>query len=117
MTYQDALHSIIQHSTSSRAIEAVKLLRRIESGDPSLAARQADRLIRMTLGEERKSFPDAAEMEALITHEPPTTKTVTVRFRCTENDRNILGLLAEKYAGGNMSRLILETLREKYQTI
>ena len=42
----------------------------------------------------------------------PKTKTARIDFRCSENE-----LLAAKYAGGSISKLILDTLQWRYPTL
>ena len=45
------------------------------------------------------------------------TKTARIDFRCSENEKNCIELLAAKYAGGSISKLILDTLQWRYPTL
>ena len=116
MTHRDAMLLLVDKT--DRAMEAVKALRALDAGVGTAEAR-AEKLIRVAVGE-TNDLTDA-EREALRELIPERReteqRTETVRFRCTPNERAALELLARKYADGNMSRLILDTLRKTYPTL
>lgn len=116
MTYREAMLLLI--NKTPRAVEAAKVLRAIDSGSEQASSRAA-RLIRVAV-DEASDLTDAersALRELLPTPPAAQRRTETVRSRCTPNERAALELLAEKYAGGNMSRLILDALQRAYPTL
>lgn len=119
MTYRDAMLLLIDKT--SRAMEAVRVLQALDSGN-SLARSRAEKLIRVAVAETSGSDltdADRASLRSLLPQGSPVEqrRTETVRFRCTPNERAALELLAAKYAGGNLSRLILDALQKIYPTL
>ena len=117
MTHRDAMLLLIDKT--DRVTEAVKILRSIDSNSP-MANSRAEKLIRVAIDEaSRLTEHDKVELSALISVEQQEleSRTETIRFRVTPNEKNIIKLLAVKYAGGNMSKLIISTLNEKYPTL
>lgn len=119
MTYDEALQAVIigTHDTDI-CVRAAQAARRMEKGDRQLAEKQARRVISEALHLDGDFSPeDRVELEQLVAEPEKTNKIVRVSFRCTEQERAAIGLLAAKYAEGNISRLILQTLEEKYPTL
>lgn len=118
MTYREAMLLLIDKT--SRVTEAVKILKSIDSGS-SLASSRAEKLIRVAVDEDSDlSETDRAKLRELIPEQKTTeseTRSTTIRFRCTPNERAMLDLLAQKYAGGNLSKLIMDALQSKYPTL
>lgn len=117
MTYRDAMLLLIDKT--SRPTEAVKVLRAIDAGS-ALAENRAQKLIRIAIQETSVlTDADRASLRSLLPQGSPVEqrRTETVRFRCTPNERAALELLAAKYAGGNLSRLILDALQKIYPTL
>ena len=119
MTYAEALQIIIRgiHDTDI-CVRATQIARRMERGDQQLAEKQARRIITdaLHLGGDF-SEDEVRELQQLTVEPQGSRKTVRFEFRCTEQERATIGLLAAKYAGGNVSRLILQTLQERYPTL
>lgn len=116
MTNREAMLLLI--NKTPRAVEAAKVLRAIDSGSEQAPIRAA-KLIRVAVGE-ASDLTDAdrsALRELLPTPPEAQRRTETIRFRCTPNERATLELLAEKYAGGNVSRLILNALQRAYPAL
>lgn len=117
MTTREALLLLV--AKTSRAVEAAKLLRQLDSGAQS-AERRALNLIRIAADEEGDLTDDErSALRAMAQPEQPQTeqRTETIRFRCTPNEKQAIQMLADKYAGGNLSKLLLQTLEEKYPTL
>ena len=117
MTNRDAMLLLIDKT--SRAMEAVKVLRAIDTGS-DLAESRAQKLIRVAVQETSDlTEDDRAALRALLPPEAPAEhrRTETVRFRCTPNERAALELLAAKYTGGNLSALILGAIQKAYPTL
>ena len=107
-------------SKTPRAVEAAKLLRQLDAG-AATAERRAVTLIRLAV-DEAGGLTDGEreQLRALVEAHggaQSQRKSVTLRFRCTEQQQAAIQLLAGKYAGGNISRLILQTLEERYPTL
>ena len=117
MNYRDAMLLLIDKT--DRTMEAVRALNAIDAGLDTAKSR-AEKVIRVAITEANNlTEEDRANLRSLLPA-PQTesqTRTETVRFRCTPNERTILDMLAAKYAGGNVSRLILDTLRKSYPTL
>ena len=116
MTNREAMLLLI--NKTPRAVEAAKVLRAIDSGSKQAPIRAA-KLIRVAVGE-ASDLTDAdrsALRELLPTPPEAQRRTETIRFRCTPNERAALEPLAEKSAGGNVSRLILNALQRAYPTL
>lgn len=119
MTYAEALQIIIRGIYDTDiCVRAAQIARRMERGDRQLAEKQARRIITdaLHLGGDF-SEDEVRELQQLTVEPQGSRKTVRFEFRCTEQERATIGLLAAKYAGGNVSRLILQTLQERYPTL
>lgn len=117
MTYRDAMLLLIDKT--DRAVEAAKVIAAIDRGLPTAETR-AVKLLRVAVAEAGAlTDEDRAKLRALLPapEAPQQNRTETVRFRCTPNERAALELLAAKYAGGNLSRLILDALQKCYPTL
>lgn len=116
MTHREAMLLLIDKT--DLVSEAVKVLRSIDSGSP-LAESRAEKLIRIAIGGNyRMTESDKCELSSLITiRQDSERRTEVIRFRVTPSDKAALNILALKYAGGNLSQLILSTLNEKYPTL
>lgn len=117
MNHRGAMLLLIDKT--DRVTEAVRVLRAIDSGSP-LAGSRAEKLIRVAIDEEsRLTESDKMELSELIHgHQgDPEKRTEVIRFRVTPNEKAALRLLADKYAGGNLSQLIITALNEKYPTL
>ena len=116
MTNREAMLLLI--NKTPRAVEAAKVLRAIDSGSKQAPIRAA-KLIRVAVDEASDLTVEerAALRELLPTPREAQRRTETIRFRCTPNERTTLELLAGKYAGGNMSRLILDALQRAYPAL
>lgn len=118
MTHREAMLLLIDRT--SHSVEAAKIIRAIDSDVPTAQGR-AEKLIRIVLQEiNALTDSDCASLRSLLPNESSNDeqqRTETVRFRCTPNERNALELLAAKYTGGNMSRLILDALQRAYPTL
>ncbi len=116
MTTKDAMLLIVEKT--NRPVEAVKVLRAIESGS-SVAEHRAINLIRIVLQEANDlTAADRDALKALLPDTLPTQKrTEKIQFRCSPNEKAAIRILAGKYAGGNISRLIIGALEEKYPTL
>ena len=117
MTYRDAMLLLIDKT--SRVVEAARVLRAIDAGSDAAESR-AVKLIRVAVDETSDlSDADRYSLRELLPqdHASVQLRTETIRFRCTPNERAALELLAAKYAGGNLSRLILDALQKIYPTL
>lgn len=117
MTYREAMLLLIDKT--DRAVEAVKILRSIDAESPVSESR-AEKLIRASVNEEsRLTDKEKMELSKLIHSSEPNAgnRTEVVRFRVTQNEKSALRMLADKYAGGNLSQLIISALTEKYPTL
>lgn len=117
MTYRDAMLLLIDKT--GLVVEAVKILRLIDSGS-QVAESRAEKLIRVAIGEDSNlTETDKMDLSELIHgHNVEEKKrTEVIRFRATPNEKEIIKLLAFRYAGGNMSKLIIDMLQEKYPTL
>lgn len=117
MTYRAAMLLLIDKT--DRAVEAVRVLRSIDAESPVSESR-AEKLIRAAVNEEsRLTGNEKLELSKLIHSATPETenRTEVVRFRVTPNEKAALRMLADKYAGGNMSQFIISALTEKYPTL
>lgn len=117
MTYREAMLLLIDKT--DRAVEAVKILRAIDSNYP-VAESRAEKLIRIAINEtSRLTDNEKMELSKLIHSSEPNSgnRTEVVRFRVTQNEKAAIKMLADKYAGGNMSQLIVSALTEKYPTL
>lgn len=117
MTYREAMLLLIDKT--DRAVEAVKILRAIDSNYP-VAESRAEKLIRIAINEtSRLTDNEKMELSKLIHSSEPNAgnRTEVVRFRVTQNEKAAIKMLADKYAGGNMSQLIVSALTEKYSTL
>lgn len=117
MTYIDAMRLIIKrgedYGTIKQAAAALNRLRNGQNGET--AARRA--ITAALLGD--GFTPEEREQLEQLRQPPqrPKIKTARVDFRCSENERNCIELLAVKYADGSISRLILEALNKLYPTL
>ena len=116
MTLKEAMLLIVEKT--NRPVEAVKVLRAIESGS-SIAAHRAINLIRIVLQETNNlTASDRDALKVLLPDTLPAQKrTEKIQFRCSPNEKAAIRLLASKYADGNISRLILGALEEKYPNL
>jgi len=117
MTYRDAMLLLIDKT--DRAVEAAKVITALDRGLPTAETR-AVKLLRVAVSEANAmTDEDRAQLRTLLPapEAPQQHRTETVRFRCTPNERAALDLLASKYAGGNLSRLILDALQKCYPTL
>lgn len=116
MTLKEAMLLIAEKT--SRPAEAIKVLRAIESGSSS-AEHRAINLIRIVLPETNGlTAADHKNLKSLLPDTlPAQNRTENIQFRCSPNEKAAIRLLASKYADGNISRLILGALEEKYQTL
>lgn len=116
MTAKDAMLLIAEKT--NRPAEAVKVLRAIESGS-SNAEHRAINLIRIVLQEANDlTAADRKNLKSLLPDAlPAQNRTEKIQFRCSPNEKAAIRLLASKYADGNISRLILGALEEKYPTL
>lgn len=116
MTIRDALLLLVAHT--SRGVEAAKLIRQLDAGTQT-AQRRALSLIRVAVDENSAlTETQRCELRSLIAQpDAGEARTETLRFRCTPSEKAAIQLLATKYADGNMSRLILQALQEKYPTL
>ena len=117
MTFVDAMQLIIKRCGDCETMrQAALALNRIQNGSNGETA--ARRVIAAALLTDSLAPEERQELEQL--RQPPTrqkTKTARIDFRCSENEKNCIELLAAKYAGGSISKLILETLEERYPTL
>lgn len=117
MTYADAMQLIIRNCEDYETMrQAALALNRLQNGNNGETA--ARRVIAAALLTDGFTPEEREQMEQL--RQPPQrpkTKTTQINFRCSENEKNCIELLAAKYAGGNISRLILDTLQERYPTL
>lgn len=106
MNTNEILRLIIAHAEDISVIQrASKELRRPEHNPDSLW-----RLYRYAMQDPGAEYPPEvrAAMEAFdkkMVQALPENRTVTVRFRCTENERNIMQLLADR-EGKSLSEFI-----------
>lgn len=116
MTLKEAM--LLLAEKTNRPAEAIKVLRAIESGS-IVAEHRAINLIRIVLQETNNlTAADRDALKALLPDALPVQKrTEKIQFRCAPNEKAAIRLLATKYAGGNISRLIVEALEEKYPTL
>lgn len=118
MTHREAMLLLIDKT--SRITEAAKVLKSLDAGSP-LAVSRAEKLIRVSINEKSDlSEADRAKLRELIPEQKSDegeTRSETIRFRCTPNERAALELLAQKYADGNLSKLIMDALQSKYPTL
>lgn len=117
MTYVDAMQLIIKrgedYGTIKQAAAALNRLRNGQNGET--AARRAITAALLGDGftqEEREKLEQLRQPP-----QRPKIKTAQINFRCSENERNCIELLAAKYADGNVSKLILNALEERYPTL
>lgn len=117
MTYRDAMMVLI--SKTDAAEKAAKIVRRLQTGDREQAEKQAVKLIRAALAGDTGELTkhEIAELQTLATVPDAPIKNVIFQFRCSEQERAAIHLLAAKYAEGNASKLILNTLQERYPTL
>lgn len=117
MTYADAMQLIIRNCEDYETMRRAALaLNRLQNGSNGETA--ARRVIAAALLTDGFTPEERDELEQL--RQPPQRpkiKTTQINFRCSENERNCIELLAAKYAGGNVSKLILDTLQEHYPTL
>lgn len=91
------LRSIIANASDMSIIQrASKELRRTEHNQESLW-----RLYRYAMQDPGAAYPDDVlsamrDYDQGMVSNIPENKTVTVRFRCTENERNIIQMLADR---------------------
>ena len=113
MTHREAMLLLIDKT--DRATEALRRLRDLDNHSP-MAERRAVNLIRIAIDEEsRLTESDKQGLRELIRDSvPPEQRTETIRFRVTPNEKADLQLLADRYAGGNLSRLIMDALNDRY---
>ena len=113
MTHRDAMLLLIDKT--DRATEALRRLRDLDNHSP-MAERRACNLIRIAIDEEsRLTESDKQGLRELILDSvPPEQRTETIRFRVTPNEKSALQLMADRYAGGNLSRLIMDALNDRY---
>ena len=115
MTYREAMLLLVDKTP--QAMEAVKVLRLLDRGTQT-AEQRAVKLIRTALKNPAGlSDEEQAALRELAPTEAPAQRTEVIRFRCTEQERAIIQLLAERHTAGNVSRLILETLEKAYPTM
>ncbi len=117
MTYREAMLLLIDKT--DRAVEAVRVLRSIDAESPVSESR-AEKLIRIAINESsRLTGNEKMELSELIhsSESNAENRTEVVRFRVTPNEKAALRMLADKYAGGNMSQLVISALTEKYPTL
>lgn len=118
MTHRDAMLLLIDKT--DRVTEAAKVLRSIDTNSP-VAESRAEKLIRVAINEDsRLTESDQRELSALIhcTEDVESERrTETIRFRVTPNEKAALRLLADRYADGNLSRLIIDALNDRYPTL
>lgn len=116
MTLKEAMLLIAEKT--NRPVEAVKVLRAIESGSGG-AEHRAINLIRTVLPETNDlTVADRKNLKSLLPDVLPTqNRTEKIQFRCSPNEKAAIRLLASKYADGNISRLIFGALEEKYPTL
>lgn len=95
MEVNEILRAIIAHAEDLSVIQrASKELRRPEHNPDSVW-----RLYRYAMQDPGAEYPPDVwaameELDRKIVQALPENRTVTVRFRCTENERNIMQLLA-----------------------
>lgn len=115
MTHREAMLLLIDKT--DRATEALKRLRDIDNHSP-MAERRAVNLIRIAIDEDsRLTESDKQGLRELIHGSDPVQpeqRTETIRFRVTPNEKAALQFMADRYAGGNLSRLIMDALNDRY---
>lgn len=106
MEVNEILRAIIAHAEDLSVIHrASKELRRPEHNPDSVW-----RLYRYAMQDPGADYPTDVlsamrDYDQNMISQMPESKTVTVRFRCTENDRNIIQLLADR-EGKSISKFI-----------
>lgn len=118
MTYKEAMLLLLKKT--SLEVEAAKILSGLNRGFPA-AEDRAIKLIRTVLSNqawyENLSEDEIHELSSLLPTPEWERKTEIIRFRCSPNDKEAIRVLAEKYADGNISRLIIDALNAKYPTL
>lgn len=112
METNEILRAIIAHAEDLSVVQrASKELRRAEHNQDGLW-----RLYRYAMQDTGADYPPEvrAAMESFdkkMVQALPENRTVTVRFRCTENERNIMQLLADR-DGKTLSEFIRDRCLE-----
>lgn len=113
MTQNEILRGIIAHC-SSATVRAARLLANPNKVEGKNRDEVMWRLAKAALeSSDAAAFPDdlrTALVELVERGEAGLSRnrTVTVRFRCTEDERNKIQSLADRYSDGNMSRWLVK---------
>ena len=119
MTYDEAITLLI--GKEEYCIEALECMKHYRLGNKELAEKRTAKLIRRALWDSESVFTDTErdELSALAESVAPPDKTKSkyIGIRVSENEFAAIKILAVKYAGGNMTKLIIDALERQYPTV